>query len=481
MKIHYALLVGIISISLLIPAFGHGTGIESSPYVKVGDRDIRVTVEQLELDNISAKKFFQIYAYDRTNKITIENINFDIEIFKEDQLLLSDSYFEQEGLLVVDLDIDESGIFTFNTTINSEDEFGIIDNLEFENQISVTEITHHIQTIEQIPVEFRVKSYYDSIARFVYNQTDQTAKIIIPFDWKEQNLSHTSVVHTEIMFPKNFVSFLAPNYFGTANGIELFKSSIFIDDYSEEESRIVHFVLLKDQLRYIKTQMKNIDTELPDTLELILRQGDEIKFPVIAFTLSEEYQVDLSWDPKEIRPGVETKFIYTFRDTSDLAPIRDSDYTLTLLQNNKEIISRSAHAKIGADFTDYTFYEQETGVTVARYSNISGSGQETEFAFIVLEEEKSNVVSIPAWIKDHAKWWAEGVFDDNTYADGIEYMINVGIIVIPVTQSGVENQDAVIPEWVKNTAGWWANDEIPDSAYVNAIQYLIKEGIITIT
>jgi len=74
----------------------------------------------------------------------------------------------------------------------------------------------------------------------------------------------------------------------------------------------------------------------------------------------------------------------------------------------------------------------------------------------------------------------EGVFDDNTYADGIEYMINVGIIVIPVTQSGVENQDAVIPEWVKNTAGWWANDEIPDSAYVNAIQYLIKEGIITI-
>tara|TARA_Y100000590_G_scaffold427778_1_gene538340 strand:- start:18 stop:1463 length:1446 start_codon:yes stop_codon:yes gene_type:complete len=481
MKIHYALLVGIISISLLIPAFGHGTGIESSPYVKVGDRDVRVTVEQLALDNISAKKFFQIYAYDRTNKITIENINFDIEIFKEDQLLLSDSYFEQEGLLVVDLDIDESGIFTFNTKINSEDEFGIIDNLEFENQISVTEITNHIQTIEQIPVEFRVKSYYDSIARFVYNQTDQTAKIIIPFDWKEQNISHTSVVHTEIMFPKDFVSFLAPNYFGTANGIELFKSSIFIDDYSEEESRIVHFVLLKDQLRYIKTQMTNIDTELPDTLELILRQGDEIKFPVIAFTLSEEYQVDLSWDPKEIRPGVETKFIYTFRDTSDLAPIRNSDYTLTLLQNNKEIFSRSAHAKIGADFTDYTFSEQETGVTVARFSNISGSGQETEFAFIVLEEEKSNVVSIPAWIKDHAKWWAEGVFDDNTYADGIEYMINVGIIVIPVTQSGVENQDAIIPEWVKNTAGWWANDEIPDSAYVNAIQYLIKEGIITIT
>ena len=97
-----------------------------------------------------------------------------------------------------------------------------------------------------------------------------------------------------------------------------------------------------------------------------------------------------------------------------------------------------------------------------------------------MESGKSNIVSIPLWIKDHAKWWVEGVFDDNTYADGIEYMINVGIIVIPVTQNDVENQDAIIPEWVKNTAGWWANDEIPDSAYVNAIQYLIKEGIISV-
>ena len=59
-------------------------------------------------------------------------------------------------------------------------------------------------------------------------------------------------------------------------------------------------------------------------------------------------------------------------------------------------------------------------------------------------------------------------------------MINVGIIIIPVTESDAQKQDAVIPDWVKNTAGWWANEEIPDSAYVNAIQYLINEGIISI-
>ena len=126
MKIHYTLLVGMISISLLIPAYGHGTGIESSPFVNVNDRDIRVTVEHLLLDNESDTKFFQIHAYDRTNKTTIENITFDVNLFKDDQLLLSGNFFEQEGLLVLDLNTDESGIFTFQITINAEEQFGTI-------------------------------------------------------------------------------------------------------------------------------------------------------------------------------------------------------------------------------------------------------------------------------------------------------------------------------------------------------------------
>ena len=50
----------------------------------------------------------------------------------------------------------------------------------------------------------------------------------LPFDWKETNISHTNVIHAEIMFPKNFVEFLAPHYIGTANGIELFKASVFV-------------------------------------------------------------------------------------------------------------------------------------------------------------------------------------------------------------------------------------------------------------
>ena len=37
-----------------------------------------------------------------------------------------------------------------------------------------------------------------------------------------------------------------------------------------------------------------------------------------------------------------------------------------------------------------------------------------------------------------------------------------------------------VPAWVKNTAGWWANNQISDNDFVNSIQYLIRVGIIII-
>ena len=37
-----------------------------------------------------------------------------------------------------------------------------------------------------------------------------------------------------------------------------------------------------------------------------------------------------------------------------------------------------------------------------------------------------------------------------------------------------------IPSWIKNNAGWWADGSIDDNSFVQGIQYLIKEGIMRI-
>jgi len=86
--------------------------------------------------------------------------------------------------------------------------------------------------------------------------------------------------------------------------------------------------------------------------------------------------------------------------------------------------------------------------------------------------------TIPAWIKNNAGWWADGTIDDGSFLNGISYLIQNNIIVVPATESGTGGGD--VPKWVKNTAGWWADGTIDDETFVNAIQYLIKQGLIQV-
>lgn len=86
---------------------------------------------------------------------------------------------------------------------------------------------------------------------------------------------------------------------------------------------------------------------------------------------------------------------------------------------------------------------------------------------------------IPPWVKNNAKWWSEGQIGDNDFVKGIQYLIQVGIMKIPQTQS--ENGSSQqIPIWIKNNAGWWANGTISDNDFVKGIQYLIQENIMRI-
>jgi len=38
-----------------------------------------------------------------------------------------------------------------------------------------------------------------------------------------------------------------------------------------------------------------------------------------------------------------------------------------------------------------------------------------------------------------------------------------------------------IPEWIKNNAEWWAAGSIDDDSFIQGIQFLIKDGIVKIT
>ena len=88
---------------------------------------------------------------------------------------------------------------------------------------------------------------------------------------------------------------------------------------------------------------------------------------------------------------------------------------------------------------------------------------------------------IPEWIKNNAAWWAEGLIDDDSFVQGIQFLIKEGIMKIPPTSQGTGSGGNEIPDWIKNNAGWWAEGAIGDSDFVQGLQFLIKEGIMKIS
>ena len=51
---------------------------------------------------------------------------------------------------------------------------------------------------------------------------------------------------------------------------------------------------------------------------------------------------------------------------------------------------------------------------------------------------------------------------------------------IPITEQSSVSQNNQIPDWIKNNAGWWADGQIDDNSFVEGIQFLIKEGFMTL-
>ena len=86
---------------------------------------------------------------------------------------------------------------------------------------------------------------------------------------------------------------------------------------------------------------------------------------------------------------------------------------------------------------------------------------------------------VPSWIKNNASWWAEGSIDDDSFIQGIEFLIKDNIIHVEKIV-GVQTHNK-IPSWVKNNAGWWADGAINESDFLNGINHLVKIGLISVS
>jgi len=87
--------------------------------------------------------------------------------------------------------------------------------------------------------------------------------------------------------------------------------------------------------------------------------------------------------------------------------------------------------------------------------------------------------SIPDWVKNVAAFWCENEIDDGSFVEGIQYLIDKGIILVPATSESYGSSQE-IPQWVKNNACWWSEGSITDGDFAYGIEYLVRRGIIRV-
>jgi len=145
-------------------------------------------------------------------------------------------------------------------------------------------------------------------------------------------------------------------------------------------------------------------------------------------------------------------------------------YDVLVIDDTDEIVQPTCTPRSGSFFS-------VGDKTVTCTARDSAGNYATQITFTVTVNPPG--LSIPSWVKNVAEFWCEDKIDDGAFVEGIQYLIDNDIIVVPAT-SVSEYGSQEVPQWVKNNACWWAAGLITDEDFAAGIEYLVREGIIRV-
>ena len=532
-----ALFFGIIFTITLLGAMNlaHGDGLtqENLPPASVGDREaslfIKISPAVLTKDTIG-DTYLEMRLFDAKTDETIQHTSFFVTVDKGGELLMRNLFHTHSGNLRLKIQptdvalndvkvfgdqepfqggwtstndqisvkapiLLEAGLYHFEIEIfgidNDRNIFIPQDAPKFDSWLSVGDIFDEEIDFKGTSYPVAVTSYYDVIDNFKFDEKTKTVSFSMPFNWDIQRLEKQNIfVHEEIHFPNSFSEFTkSPLYTATVNGFPITGRMLIADPYSAEDTLILHFLLSKDNILSIaKTVPANADTMefalSPSSNAEIGKSAFQIDFPTGArasinfgknFVAGQSVPFDITFFDKDSKLLKFVRYGYSIENskgTNLFESLGDDSNAVGILSTE------------GIDKHEFTFPSQGTyklniaifshGIDdLQTYSGIAGK------KFEITSDETSNL-AIPSWIKNNAGWWKEGKIGDNDFVQGIQWLIQNKIMIIPASAVSGESSGQSIPSWIKNNAGWWKEGKIGDNDFVQGIQWLISNGVIKI-
>jgi hypothetical protein len=380
--------------------------------------------------------------------------------------------------------------------------------LSYETFVSVAqEQNFSIQTAnaEEIPVI--VKTYYDDVDNFEFDTSDNSISFDMPFDWSPDYVDLVQVVHEEVRVPKTFAPYAEGKQFkGYVNGVEIDQRALLNDPYSYDDTNIIHFLITKNELVKIN---EKLGSDNYDNLQMDLKL---VPLAEVSKSSTEFWLVDDPVNQNQVPTTVNISWDGNFGAGDDVP------FEITFFDENRDLIKDIRYAITFIDMSDNQVLESFTGEDPQNVGILSTEGIDVQKIYIQSQGQYridiqvlgtgldynpkyagigSGIIEIgpsssettqsvpektpiPGWIKNNAEWWAAGQIDDNSFVQGIQFLIKEDVLKIPPTTQGSDSGSNDIPEWIKNNAGWWAEGAIDDDSFIQGIQFLIKEGIMRI-
>ena len=516
-------------------AYGDGLTQENLPPANFGNRQaalfIKISPPILTKDTVG-DTYVQLRLFDSKTNESVQHTSYFISVWKDDKLLLRNLFHAHYGeltLKIVPTKVDvnnvviygdevpqipgawtgfndrvdvhapvllDSGLYHFEIKIFGIDYdqniFAESNVKTFNSWLSVGDISNQKITYGGKSYDTSVISYYDKINNFKFDETKKSISFSMPFNWDTKRIGDQPIfVHQEVRVPKAFKEFTDTTaYDGRVSGMPTIGRMLILDPYSIEGTSILHFLVNKEDIlkiaKTIPAGAKTMDftvapmsTVAKNTFDVKLDSGATAKVSYDAnLGVGDTIPLQISFfDPN----GELLKFVrHGFR-------IEDSSGKVLIENYGDDPQKPGILSSEGIDIQEFKFPSQGNyKFTLVIYDHgldelttYQGIGSST---FMIGKSGQSQPIpdyQIPSWIKNNAKWWAEGTIGDSDFVQGIQYLIKQGIMKIPDAQSG-SGTSQTIPSWIKNNAKWWAEGTIGDSDFVQGIQYLIKQGIIRV-
>ena len=198
--------------------------------------------------------------------------------------------------------------------------------------------------------------------------------------------------------------------------------------------------------------------------------------------------VSLSTIPEDPIPGEQSKLKIDFLNPQSNRIQEHIDYWITVSKDGVNTFgpiprthTSSGSVTIPVDFSEKGTYKLLVELDGILFVPIPKESASFEIFIGIETHENNKVTEIPDWIKNNAGWWSEGLIGDSDFVQGIQFLIQNDIMIIPPTSQNTETASDEIPDWIKNNAGWWSDGLITDNDFVQGLQYLIENGIIKIS